>query len=243
MDIQELLPPMMTPAVAPQLHRFSIEQYHRMGEAQIFAHNDHVELIYGLILDKHTNGVPHRFSVEQYHRMIETGILSENDKVELIEGLILGMSPIGSPHSYAVDELYQAIQEILPHGWKVFAQRPVSLATAEPEPDLSVVRGDGADFKARHPGPADIGLLVEVADSSLEFDRQVKLRMYAAAGVPEYWIVNLRDRRIELHRDPITDAPAGAAYSFGEIIPATGKIPLILDSRPCAEIVVAAILP
>jgi hypothetical protein len=176
--------------------------------------------------------------------MIETGILGENDKVELIEGLILEMSPIGSPHSYTVDALYQAIHEILPSGWKVFVQRPVTLATAEPEPDLSVVRGDGADFKAHHPRPADIVLLVEVADSSLEFDRHVKLRMYAAAGVPEYWIVNLRDRQVELHRNPVRAADSsGAAYAPSEVVPASAKIPFNLDGRLRGEIAVATILP
>jgi Uma2 family endonuclease len=246
MNIQELLPPIFTPAVSPQpsLHRFSIDQYHRMGAAAIFAPEDHVELIYGLILDKHTNGVPHRFSVGQYHRMIETGILDENDKVELIEGLILEMSPIGSPHSYTVDELYSAIGNVLPPGWKVYIQRPVTLATGEPEPDNSVVRGGSADYKLRHPGPADIGLLIEVAESSLEFDRQVKLRTYAAAGIPEYWIVNLRDRQVETHRDPRAATESSeAAYNSGETISATGKLLLTLDDRRCGEIAVAAILP
>ena len=98
-------------------------------------------------------------------------------------------------------------------------------------------------IKLRNPGPADVGLLVEVADTSLEFDRQVKLRMYAAAGIPEYWIVNLRDRQVETHHDPRAATESSeAVYNSGETISATGKLLLTLDDGRCGEIAVAAIL-
>ncbi len=186
----------------------------------------------------------HRLSVEQYDRMIESGILGENDKVELIDGLIVEMSPVGSAHWYVVLELTKAISSLAGESWLVFAQGPVRLHNGEPESDICVVRGKSADYKARKPRAEEVGLLVEVADSSLEFDRQTKLRMYATAGVPEYWIVNLRDRQVEIHRGPrsATDS-APAAYDSCEIIPGTGKLSVVIDGKARGEIAVASILP
>ncbi len=246
MSIQEHLPSIFKPTISPpsSLHRFTIDQYHRMGEANIFAKGDHVELIRGVIIDKFPGGAPHRFSVEQYHRMIETGILDETDKVELIEGIIIEKYPVEPPYHYTVYELTAVISDLVGPGWFVRPHSAITLSRAEPEPDISVVRGRNADYKPRNPGPADIGLLIEVADTSLEFDRQVKLRIYAAADIPEYWIVNLRDRQIETHRDPRPAADSTeAAYYSGETTPATGKILLTLDNHRCGEIAVAAILP
>src|SRR5260221_1963575 len=124
--------------------------------------------------------IAHRFTVEQYHRMIDAGILTENDKVQLIEGFILEMTPVGTPHAYSVDAVQEVVSKLLPPGWKVFVQRPITLADSEPEPDVSIVRGTGADYKDHHPRPSEIGLLIEVADSSLALDRTTKARVYAA---------------------------------------------------------------
>ena len=116
--------------------------------------------------------------------------------------------------------------------------------TENRNPTSALFADEHADYKLRNPGPADIGLLIEVADISLEFDRQVKLRTYAAAGIPEYWIANLRDRQVETHRDPRPATESSeAAYNSGKSIPATGKLLLTLDERYRGEIVVAAILP
>lgn len=186
--------------------------------------------------------VVHRFTVEKYHQMIEAGVFSENDKVELIEGMILQTAVVGIPQAYSVDEVYQAISKLLPVGWKAFMQRPITLADSEPEPDVSVVRGSGADFKDRHPGPSDIGLLIEVADSSLMFDRITKRRIYAAAGIPEYWIVNLIQRQIEVYREPMGDLQT-AAYRSLETFLAAEAVALNLAGHICGEIAVASVLP
>ncbi len=186
--------------------------------------------------------VAHRFSVEKYHQMIEAGVLSENDKVELIEGMILQMAAVGVPHRYSVDETYLAITRLLPPGWKSFVQQPITLSESELEPDVSVVRGTGADYKDHHPGPAETALVVEVADSSLALDRVTKARIYAAAGIPEYWIVNLIDRQIEVRREP-SGASSVAGYKTLTTFAATEKVPLSLGGNDYGEIAVASVLP
>jgi Uma2 family endonuclease len=247
MNFNAAFPSAFTPTISPPpvLHRFSIDVYHRMGEARVFARGDHVELIRGLVVDRFPGGTPHRFSVEQYDRMIETGILGKNDKVELIEGLIVEKYAVEPAHHYTVYELIAILSNIAgPSGWFVRPQGAVTLSNGEPEPDISVVRGRNADYKVRNPGPADVVLVVEVADTSLELDRQVKLRIYAAAGIPEYWIVNLRDRQVETHRDPRPATESSeATFNSGETIPATDKLLLTLDDRGCGEIAVGSILP
>jgi Uma2 family endonuclease len=186
--------------------------------------------------------VPHRFTVERYHEMIEKGILTTNDRVELIEGHILEISPIGGPHGYTVEELYDVCKAMLPPGWKVSSQRPVTLPGSEPQPDLSIVRGTSADYRNRHATPSEIALLIEVADSSLATDRLLKSRVYATAGVPEYWIVNLPERQIEVYRNPRQDR-AGANYESRQVFSASENVPLALGGEGVGEIAVQKILP
>jgi Uma2 family endonuclease len=183
---------------------------------------------------------PHRFTIEQYHDMIAAGILTENDRVQLLDGVIAEMSPIGPPHSYAVQRLMASIFRLLPDGWEVHVQQPITIGASEPEPDLAVVRM--RDYRDRHPGPADVGLLIEVADSSIETDRITKAGIYAAAGIREYWIVNLIDRCVEIYSDPVASASAKAAYPPCEVVPATGKLTLKLDGVAIGGIAVASVI-
>lgn len=183
---------------------------------------------------------PHRFTVAQYHEMIAAGILTRNDRVQLLEGVIAEMTPIGVPHFYSVQAMMRELLNILPKGWEICVQQPVTLSTSEPEPDLMVIRGSYRDYRDHHPSPRDVGLIVEIADSSVTLDRITKARIYAAAGVPEYWIVNLVDRQVEVYRQPQSSE---AAYSQAEVVAADGRLPLTLDGRACGEIPVAAILP
>ena len=142
--------------------------------------------------------MPRRFSVEEYHRMIEAEILSENDRVQLVDGWIIEMPPIGPEHCTSTSLVGTALDDALPDGWIVRRQDPITLATGEPEPDVVVARGTVRDYARRHPTSVDIALLVEVSDATLNFDRVEKLSTYAAAGIVEYWIVNLVDRQIEV---------------------------------------------
>jgi len=133
--------------------------------------------------------------------MAETGILRPDDRVELIDGEILTMAPQKSPHATAVRLAEEALRAAFGQGFEVRPQLPLALTEAsEPEPDLAVVAGAPRDYRDAHPSTAL--LVVEVAESSLPFDRSVKRALYARAGIREYWIVDLAERALEVYRTP-----------------------------------------
>ena len=143
-----------------------------------------------------------RFTVEEYYRMAEVGILTETDRVELIEGEIIEMSPIGLRHSLSVAALNNSLVRGIGDRAVMWSANPVRLFPhTEPQPDVVFVRAPLTRY-AQHPGPADILFLVEVSDTSYRFDRNVKLPLYARAGVPEVWIVDLTHDVIEVFRQP-----------------------------------------
>jgi Uma2 family endonuclease len=144
-----------------------------------------------------------RFTVSEYYRMAEAGILGEDDRVELIGGEVVEMVPIGSPHQSRVDRLAQLLWEFSRGEHVVRVQGPVRLDELnEPEPDLALLHYREDFYASAHPGPRDVALLVEVAESSLAYDRGVKLPLYARFAVPEVWVVDLASRRVELYAKP-----------------------------------------
>lgn len=148
----------------------------------------------------------YRWTREAFERLGETGVLPPDARVELINGTLVEMSPQGSQHFTTVRKTEEALRAVFATGFDVRAQGPLALSeTDEPEPDVAVVPGTIEDYRDAHPTKAV--LVVEVADTPLEFDRDEKLRVYARGSVSEYWIVNLRDRCVEVYRDP-----AGADY-------------------------------
>jgi Uma2 family endonuclease len=145
----------------------------------------------------------HLFTVDDYHRMGEAGIFGEDDRVELIEGEIIEMSPIGSPHAARVKRLTRLLVRRLGTRAIVQVQDPVRLSQlSEPQPDLGVLKPRADFYAARHPEPADILLVVEVADSSRVFDREVKAPLYARSGIVELWVVDVIDEVVEVYRKP-----------------------------------------
>jgi len=144
----------------------------------------------------------HTFTVSDYHRMLEAGILTEDDRVELICGEIIAMAPIGSRHANCVDGLNDLLGETLRRRAVVRVQNPVTMENSEPQPDIVVARAPRRRYVDAHPTPPDIFLVVEVSDTTILFDRETKLPLYAKAGIPEVWIVDLTARRIETYRDP-----------------------------------------
>ncbi len=153
-----------------------------------------------------------RFSVEEYHRMVEVGILSEDERVELIDGRILKMSPIGSQHAAYVSFLnreLRAVEETV----IVRIQDPIILDDeTEPQPDVAVVKFKANAYADSHPHAEDVLLLIEVADTSLEEDRLIKLSRYADSGIPEVWIFNLIENVVEVYREPLTLANGIPGY-------------------------------
>lgn len=148
-----------------------------------------------------------RFSVEQYHRLIRSGALTEDDRLELIDGWVVQKMAKGPGHEYTTGELAARIERVLPAGMHLRNQAPLTLEQSEPEPDLALVRGDRATYRARHPESAEVVLVVEVSDTTLTTDR-LKGGTYARAGVETYWIVNLVDRCVEVHGEPQLDGYA-----------------------------------
>ena len=143
-----------------------------------------------------------RLSVLQYHEIIEAGVCDDDGRVELIEGVLVRKSTKGPPHDFTVSILKDLLTPIVGSDWIVRVQSAITLRDSEPEPDLAIVAAPHERYRERHPGPRDIGLVIEVADSSLQFDRSDKLRIYARAGLPVYWIVNLVDNCVEVHSEP-----------------------------------------
>lgn len=165
----------------------------------------------------------YRMTVEQYHAAVRAGVFTENDPIELLEGVLVQKMPKNPPHVLALGNLVEVVSRVVPAGWTVRSQDPITLADGEPEPDLVIAQGARRDYFTRHPGPEDVALVVEVADSTLDRDRGVKLRSYARASLPVYWIVNLVDRCIEVYSAPIATASTPtyrtrATYGAGEVV-------------------------
>lgn len=143
----------------------------------------------------------HRLNVAEYHRMAEAGIFSPDERVELIEGEVIDMAPQKSRHASVLTELLNRLAQAVGPTARVACQVPLSLSDrSEPEPDLMLLRPRADRYSGSHPTPADVLLLVEVADSSLRYDREVKVPLYARHGVAEVWLVDLESNRLRLFR-------------------------------------------
>lgn len=185
---------------------------------------------------------PYRWTRRAYGRLIDEGILGEDDPVELLDGLLVVKEPQHTPHATAVTLALEALRAAFGPGWVVRPGLPLAAGRwSEPEPDLSVVRGAPRDYLADH--PARPALVVEVAQTSLRLDRTRKAAIYARAGIEDYWIVNLADRVLEVHREPGRLETPRRRWGYRSVIvfgPADGVNPL---AAPAARIAVADLLP
>ena len=177
----------------------------------------------------------HRLTRCDYYRLAEVGILAPDDRVELLEGQLLDMAPIAPRHALVTDNLNELLVGRFASRARVRCQEPVVLDDgSEPQPDFALVRRPWIGYPHTHPGPTDIYLLVEVADSSLSFDRTVKLELYARAGIREVWIVDLTTDVVLVHR-----GPSGAGY--GSVVRIEGAAALDVEALPGVTIPVAEV--
>ena len=184
------------------LRRFNVDEYYKMAEIGILPWGGGYELIDGIVCLK-GHGTPRRFTVDDYYKMAEAGILSHDERVELVNGEIVEMSPIGKRHRSSVYALGHLISLQLGDRAIVGVQNAVHLDNCrEFQPDVTILRSSDDFYLSNPPGPGDVLLLIEVSDSSLGYDRDVKLSLYAGAGIPEFWIVNIPDGVVEVYTDP-----------------------------------------
>ncbi len=180
-----------------------------------------------------------RVTRDMYHRMAELGLF-EGKRVELIEGEVIEMSPVSPRHFASGDSIQRLFNRLFGEGYWVRFQGPLALGESEPEPDIAVVSGSPEDYQEEHPRSAV--LVVEISDATLQYDRTYKMSLYARAGIPEYWIVNLKERVLEVYRYPIPleEAVFGYGYKVREILRPEEKVsPLVM---PEAEIAVSDLL-
>jgi hypothetical protein len=183
----------------------------------------------------------YRFSVKQYHRMIQTGILTEEHRVELLEGVIVDKVPHNPRHDGTVTRIQRRLTRLLPEDWILRIQCAITTRNSEPEPDLALVAGPEDTYFTRHPTSGDIGLLIEVSDTTLEFDREEKGQLYARTRVSIYWIVNLNERQLEVYTEP--KGGKSPAYRQRANYAETDSVALILGGQPLGDIPVRELLP
>ncbi len=180
----------------------------------------------------------YRLTVEQYHEMIRNGTIRSGSAVELLEGVLFRIMGRNPRHRASTYRTTKALERVVPPGWYVDRQEPMTTDESEPEPDVYVARGNTLDYLDRHPGPADCALVVEVSDSTLAHDRGVKCGLYARAGVTVYWIVAVPERRVEVYTNPSGSGFATVGrYVDGE------SISVVIDGHEVGTVAVADLLP
>lgn len=183
-----------------------------------------------------------RLSVDQYHTLIRAGILTEDDPVELLEGWLVYKMPKIPAHRVVTHLIRQALERMVPAGWYVDTQEPITTAASEPEPDVMVIRGETRRYLNRHPEPQEVALVVEVSDATLQRDRIFKKRLYAQAGIPIYWIVNLAERQIEVYTN-LSDLGEQTDYRQNQVYRLSDSIPFLIEGNEVGHITVQELMP
>jgi Uma2 family endonuclease len=182
-----------------------------------------------------------RFTVEEYHRMVEAGVLRDGEPYELIHGWIVQKMVLNPPHNYAVNALMEMLWPFCGQLATLRIQQPITTDDSEPEPDVVLATGTRADYATRHPTPAEVHVLVEVADTTSKNDQTTKLELYAKARVQAYWIVNLIDRRVEMHTEP--QGVNKPAYKLRTDYGPEDNVPLFIGGKQVGSIPVKELLP
>ncbi|MDZ4780364.1 MAG: Uma2 family endonuclease [Planctomycetia bacterium] len=183
-----------------------------------------------------------RFTVDEYVRLIALGMFGDDERLELLEGLIVPMMTRVPPHEVALRLVSKALDRRLPAGYDLRVQSSIQLGASVPEPDCTIVIGETRHYIDHHPSASEIALVVEVSDSSLRIDRTTKARIYAAAGISIYWIVNLPERQLEVWSDPTGEAEQ-PGYLKTLVFKVGENVSLVLGDKQVGDIAVADLLP
>lgn len=182
-----------------------------------------------------------QWTQEKYYQMADMGFF-QGKRVELIEGEIIEMSPMNKPHATAIRKLLSILNKVFPSGYLVDSQLPMSFSKiSEPEPDIAVIKGEIADFADSHPKTAE--LIIEVSDATLYYDRNRKASLYAKNKIQDYWILNLKNKRLEVYRRPIKDKTTYYGFGYAESFIFTENDEVAPLVQPDAKIKVADLLP
>ena len=180
-----------------------------------------------MLLSSSVMAQPKRFTVNEYHRLGELGFLQEDDHIELIRGELIQMAAKGVAHETCIRRLLRQLPLLLNNRATLQCQAPIALSfDGEPEPDFAIVRNRADDYATGHPTPEDTLLVIEVSDSSLDYDRDVKLPLYAEANIRDYWLFNLPDQYLEAYSEPYQIRVGQFGYLNRRIVPADGAIAL-----------------
>jgi hypothetical protein len=247
-----------------RLHRFTVDEYHRMAERGVFHEDDPIELLEGHLFIKLDYGPPYdvplgippesiagadvppypqrRFTVREYHKLLDSGALHPALRTELVEGWVVEKMTRHARHDSTLQFAADALQRRVGGNWRLRLQSALTMDDGEPEPDLAVVPGPLGRFIHGHPRPTEVGLLVEISDSTLAYDRGPKLRDYARNGVARYWILNIVERQVEEYEGPTgpTDNPA---YRSQKVYKPGQSVPLTLRDEPMEAIPVDELIP
>lgn len=160
-----------------------------------------------------------RFTIEEYHRLAELGFFHEDDRIELIRGEIIQMAAKGTPHTTCCRNLLEELAALIVGRAKLQCQDPITLPSkSEPEPDFAILRKRADNYLSAHPTPPDVLLVIEIADSTLKYDQETKLSVYAEAGISDYWLFNLVNNHLGTYSEPYQDLQGNFGYSMKRIV-------------------------
>ena len=188
--------------------------------------------------------IRHRVTIDEYHRMAETSVYPDGTPIELLDGVLVDKARKDHLHVICSELLQLLLQSLVPTGYFLSIGNPISIpqSDSEPEPDATIVRGAIRDYTGRYRGPSDVPLVIEVAQGSYSLVRQYKWSIYGAAGVPILWIVDLNRKRLEVFTDPAGPSQE-PGFQSEHVYGPDDEVPLILDGREVARIVVRDLLP
>ncbi len=181
-----------------------------------------------------------RLTVDQYEAMVDSGVFTKHDQFTLINGFLVAKVPKSPRHTFITKNLGRKLKGLITSGWDFRIEDAIRLADSEPEPDLSMARGDIEDYVDRHPGPTDLAMVVEVAASSVSVDRQMA-DVYGPAGIPVYWILNLKARQVEVYT--LSKRRGASRYGKPRVFKVGQSVPVVIEGVEVGRIAVADILP